>query len=135
MTDTKGTARSLSLTFEEQVINGGSSQSVNVNSDLPLTVLDALIDATDIDTADSVLHGPTGETWLVAYVEGARLAWCGWPEGDANLADCTLTKKATPEQREKLLLEMGYLSSDTSDRRRRYARQRLGFNDCPANRV
>ena len=88
-----------------------------------------------IDTADSVLHGPTGETWLVAYVEGDRLAWCGWPEGEANLADCTLTKKATPEQREKLLLEMGYLSSDTSDRRRRYARQRLGSNNCPANGI
>ena len=122
----------MSLTFEEQVINGGSSQSVNVNSDLPLTVLDALIDATDIDTADSVLHGPTGETWLVAYVEGDRLAWCGWPEGEANLADCTLTKKATPEQRNKLLSEM---AGCTNDRRGRYARQRLGFNDCPANRV
>ena len=132
MTDTKGTARSLSLTFEDQVLNGGSSQAVNVNGDLPLTVLDALIDATDIDTADSVQHAPTGETWVVAYVEGARLAWCGWPEGEAKLADCTLTKKATPEQRDKLLLE---LALSTNDRRGRYARQRLGSNVCLANGI
>ena len=85
-----------------------------------------------IDTADSVLHGPTGETWVVAYVESDRLAWCGWPEGEANLADCTLTEKATPEQRDKLLLEM---ADRTNDRRGRYARQRLGLKDCPASRI
>ena len=85
-----------------------------------------------IDTADSVLHGPTGETWVVAYVEGDRLAWCGWPEGEANLADCTLTKKATPGQRDMLLLQM---AACTNDRRGRYARQRLGLNDCPAKRI
>ena len=34
----------------------------------------------DIDTADHVKHGPSGETWVVAYVEDDRLAWCGWPE-------------------------------------------------------
>jgi hypothetical protein len=43
--------------------------------------------STTIDTADHVLHGPSGETWVVAYVEGDRLAWCGWPEGEAKLAD------------------------------------------------
>ena len=82
----------------------------------------------DIDTADHVLHGPSGENWVVAYVEGDRLAWCGWPEGEAKLADCTLTKKATPEQRDKLLLELADL---TNDRRGRYARQRLDLSDCP----
>ena len=35
-----------------------------------------------IDTGDTVKHGPTGETWVVAYVQGDRLAWCGWPEGE-----------------------------------------------------
>ncbi len=82
----------------------------------------------DIDTADHVLHGPSGETWVVAYVDGDRLAWCGWPEGEAKLADCTLLKKATTAQRDKLLLE---LADCTNDRRGRYARQRLGLSDCP----
>lgn len=76
----------------------------------------------NIDTADHVLHGPSGETWVVAYVEGDSLAWCGWPEGKAKLTDCTLTKKATPEQRDKLLLEM---ADCTNDQRGRHARQRL----------
>lgn len=76
----------------------------------------------DIDTADVVLHGPSGEAWVVAYVKGDRLAWCGWPEGEAMLADCTLTEKATPEQRETLLRAM---ADSPDDRLSRYARQRL----------
>src|SRR5436309_3154814 len=44
---------------------------------------------------DHVKHGPTGETWVVAHVDGERLAWCGWPEGEAKLADCTLVKAAS----------------------------------------
>jgi hypothetical protein len=76
-----------------------------------------------IDTGDSVKHGPTGETWLVAYVRGDRLAWCGWPEGEASLEHCTLVSKATPEQRNKLLREMAESSNDGP--RQRYARHRL----------
>ena len=89
---------------------------------LGITLPEAKGTTMDIDTGDHVKHGPSGQTWVVAYVEGDRLAWCGWPEGEAKLADCTLTKKATPEQRDKLLLEM---ADCTNDRRGRYARQRL----------
>ena len=56
-----------------------------------------------IDTGDYVLHGPTGETWLVARVDGKLIAWCGWPPGWADLSDCTLVEKATPEKRDELL--------------------------------
>lgn len=52
-----------------------------------------------IDTGDTVLHGPTGERWVVACVQGDRLSWCGWPEGTANLADCVLVEKASPESK------------------------------------
>jgi hypothetical protein len=62
--------------------------------------------STDIDTRDHVFHIPTGETWVVAYVQGKRLAWCGWPEGEAALADCTLVHKATEVQRAALLESM-----------------------------
>lgn len=58
---------------------------------------------TNIDTADHVFHRPTGETWLVAYVEGDRLCACGWPCTLARLEDCALVKKATAEERDDLL--------------------------------
>ena len=80
-----------------------------------------------IDTGDSVLHGPTGETWVVAYVDGNRLAWCGWPPGEAMLSDCKLVRKATPEYREKLLHDMAEMQLDPSgyDRRKSMAQRRL----------
>lgn len=78
-----------------------------------------------IDTGDHVHHTPSGEDWLVAYVKGDRLAWCGWPDGQAALADCTLTRKATALERDDLLQEMATISGN--DSRRNYARQRLGL--------
>ena len=77
----------------------------------------------DIDTGDHVHHAPSGEDWVVAYVRGDRLAWCGWPEGEAALADCTLLKKATPAERDKLLREIA--NTTAVDRRATYARDRL----------
>jgi hypothetical protein len=82
----------------------------------------------DIDTADHVLHGPSGEAWVVAYVKGDRLAWCGWPQGEAALADCTLLKKATPAERDRLLIDMADCSNDP---RAIYALERLA-NDADA---
>jgi hypothetical protein len=77
----------------------------------------------EIDTGDTVKHGPTGETWVVAYVRGDRLAWVGWPEGEASLEHCALIEKATPEYRDKLLRDMAAMQSD--DARKRYAAHRL----------
>jgi len=76
-----------------------------------------------IDTADHVHHKPSGEDWVVAYVAADRLAWCGWPQGQAALADCTLLRKATAAERDKLLHEMAASGSD--DMRAAYARGRL----------
>ena len=78
----------------------------------------------DIDTADHVYHAPSGECWVVAYVRGDKLAWCGWPQGEADLADCTLTKKATPAERDKILHQMAGAMCG-SDMRAAYARERL----------
>jgi hypothetical protein len=74
----------------------------------------------NIDTADTVVHGPSGERWLVAYVRGEYVAWCGWPQGEAKLTDCELVKKATTDEREKLLREMAGMN-DEGDPRCRYA--------------
>ncbi len=80
-----------------------------------------------IDTGDTVKHGPTGETWTGACVEGNRLSWCGWPEGTAALADCTLVEKATPEARQKLLEDWAnpVSAGRCDDHRYRYAVRRL----------
>jgi hypothetical protein len=82
-----------------------------------------------IDTADIVLHAPTGERWVVAYVQGDRLAWCGWPEGEAKLSDCTLIEAATDEARLKLLNEMAAMPT-SSDARCRFAKWRLGQREA-----
>jgi hypothetical protein len=76
-----------------------------------------------IDTGDVVVHGPTGEKWVVAYVDGDRLAWVGWPEGEAMLSDCTLVTKAPAGKRASMLKELAAMKGD--DRRGRYARARL----------
>lgn len=78
----------------------------------------------EIDTGDVVLHGPTNERWLVAFVQGENLSWCGWPEGLAKLADCRLIEKASPEKRLMLLNEMAAMPTD-QDHRARYARAAL----------
>lgn len=63
-------------------------------------------ETTAIDTADHVLHRPSGETWLVAYVRGDRLSACGWPDTMAAIADCDLVKKASQAERLELLRSM-----------------------------
>lgn len=53
---------------------------------------------------DVVKHGPTGETWTLACdQERDEIQWCGWPEGFAKAADCTLIKAASDEERMEML--------------------------------
>lgn len=81
---------------------------------------------TEIDTGDRVTHHPTGEDWIVAYVKGDRLAWCGWPTGEAALADCTLVQKCDPQARAEVLQELAGVAGN--DPRAVYARSRLLSN-------
>ncbi|MDE2098643.1 MAG: hypothetical protein KGL39_15420 [Patescibacteria group bacterium] len=82
--------------------------------------------ALEIDCGDTVKHEPTGETWLVAHVDGDRLAWCGWPPGEAELADCTLVRKATAEERLRLLRRIAdSRCRENGDRRQGIVRRRL----------
>jgi hypothetical protein len=75
------------------------------------------------DTGDIVSHGPTGEEWVVAYVRDDKLAACGWPDTIADLADCTLVSKATPEERRSLLETM----AAGNGHRASYAQRALGW--------
>ena len=71
---------------------------------------------TDIEIADTVHHGPTGEDWIVARVDD-RFVWpAGWPPGRADKADCVLVKKATEEKRDLMICRLRNLPE--SDERR-----------------
>jgi hypothetical protein len=81
-----------------------------------------------IRTGDIVRHGPTAEEWTVAYVRGEYLAWCGWPPGEARLADCTLVRSCSDDEYVKLLRRFAALRPDRDydrDRRQRYAEAKL----------
>jgi hypothetical protein len=62
-----------------------------------------VLSAETIDTADHVKHGPSGEEWVVARATSTHVYPCGWPPSRGDMADCTLIKKATPGERDKLL--------------------------------
>lgn len=84
-------------------------------------------DQQPIDAGDTVKHGPTGETWVVAVVRDDRLMPCGWPESLAEIQDCTLVEKATPEARTEMLRTWAEMRPDQgqTDLRTSYARQAL----------
>jgi hypothetical protein len=54
-----------------------------------------------IEIGDVVEHGPSGEEWTVCYADykTGKLAWFGWPDGLADIANCTLIRKSSPERR------------------------------------
>lgn len=74
-----------------------------------------------IDTGDTVFHEKSGEGWLVAKVEGNKLYWCGWPPGCADVSDCKLVRKATPNERTALLADLAKSGHDVAG----WAKQQL----------
>jgi hypothetical protein len=84
--------------------------------------------AATIDTGDVVLHGPSGERWVVAFVKGTDLSWVGWPEGWAKVSDCTLIEKASRQERLRLLRQMAAMPTE-QDHRARYARAALDMEE------
>lgn len=73
-------------------------------------------------TGDHVLHKPSGETWVVAFVDGDDLAWCGWPNGLARTSDCELVKACDDDEHLNLLTQMAKVDGDS---RGSYARRAL----------
>lgn len=76
---------------------------------------------------DIVHHEPTGEDWVVAYCDGERLAWCGWPDGEAKASDCWLKKSCTDEEHVQRLREI----AKSEGRRARKARAALEALNVP----
>lgn len=78
-------------------------------------------------TGDHVIHKPSGEKWVVAYVRGDDIAWCGWPSGLARASDCEVVKVCTHAESKDLLREMADMPGD--DHRRSFARRALGMSE------
>jgi hypothetical protein len=60
-------------------------------------------------TGDSVVHGPTGETWVIAYADPATgyMSWLGWPsDGEAKITDCTLDEAASDADHQRWLRDL-----------------------------
>ncbi len=76
----------------------------------------------NIDTADTILHKPSGEKWLVAYARSGYVCCCGWPESLAPASDCELLEKASEEDRLALLRQMADSRGGNYDSRTSYAR-------------
>jgi hypothetical protein len=66
---------------------------------------------------DHVRHGPTGETWVVAFADTktGELAWAGWPPGRARIADCEVVYQC-PDQTHRDSVESWRNSADSSTR-------------------
>ena len=80
-----------------------------------------------IDTGDTVLHEPSQEIWVIAYADYKtdKLSWLGWPQdGEANISDCKLIEKATPEKRDRLFYDITEQLSGNS-RAHSFAAERL----------
>ncbi len=90
---------------------------------------------------DTVKHRPSGETWVVAYVDGDSLSWFGWPYGEAKIADCELVEACSDSQHVKGLRRLAdsYNGTPSYDRRATKAMQDLRglavtINDKPTYR-
>jgi len=71
-------------------------------------------------TGDTVLHKPTGERWVVAFVDGPRLSWVGWPPGYAKTSDCELVKECGDDESNALLKRLAEMKDDARGRWARY---------------
>jgi hypothetical protein len=79
-----------------------------------------------LKTGDVVLHKPSGETWVVAIVDGDDLMWCGWPPGMARTSDCELVESCSDEESLDMLKKVAEIRGDSGyDRRAMLAKRRL----------
>lgn len=85
-----------------------------------------------VRTGDTVKHHPSGETWVVAFVEGEYLAWCGWPPGLAKVDDCELVEACSDEESLSLLKRLAGMEAP-DDHRMLYAKRKLAEMGMPGD--
>ena len=71
---------------------------------------------------DVVRHIPSGEEWIVAWAEGDRLAWTGWPDGTAALSDCEVILRVSDDEHRAAVQEWACEPIDTDSRPSRVLR-------------
>jgi hypothetical protein len=61
----------------------------------PLKSCEVTISGPLLEAGDHVLHGPTGEEWLLLGIsrDGRTVAVAGWPPTQALASDCTLQSR------------------------------------------
>lgn len=72
---------------------------------------------------DIAYHWPTGETWVLAYDDGnGRVAWMGWPPGEAEAQHCILMVPATEAEHRATVMAFAKQAGarNHNDRRYRY---------------
>lgn len=74
---------------------------------------------------DSVKHKPSGEEWVVSYVDGEYLSWLGWPNGEAKVSDCELIRSCSHSDHIKILKSVAAAGDHGADKRSRMARRDL----------
>lgn len=81
-----------------------------------------------IRTGDTVVHRPSGEKWTVAYAdyETGRLAACGYPDGEARIADCDLVKACSDHEYMDLIAELAVSGDRRGERAARIASKEIG---------
>lgn len=73
---------------------------------------------------DTVKHGPSGETWVMACDQDGEHVWpAGWPESRADASDCVLVEAADDVQRLAMLKNVADMTGH--DARVRLARRQL----------
>lgn len=86
-----------------------------------------------IDAGDHVTHDPTGKSWVVAHVTQSSIFTVSMTPVQLPLRACSLYRKATVKEREKLLLQLRSLG--VGDPRGEVAQQRLArrrtLKRCP----
>ncbi|MFZ2869620.1 hypothetical protein [Zavarzinia sp.] len=61
-----------------------------------------------IRAGDHVRHRPSDEIWVVAFADydTGDIAWCGWPEGLARIADCDRIKAASDDEHAQIVAQI-----------------------------
>jgi hypothetical protein len=75
-----------------------------------------------------VRHGPSGETWVLAAVDGEHVYPAGWPPSRAEAGDCTLVEAADDAEHVRMVTEAA--ERDSGDCSRRW--QLANAHDCDA---
>ena len=89
-----------------------------------------MLDATPrpLRTADTVLHRPSGETWVLAYVDHPTGYVCpmGWPFCEAALADCEPVKRADDNAYLDAVADLAVSGAQSAQKATRIAAAEIG---------